>query len=422
MDKTKSSVKILSECKREIELEIPSNEVMEEFERTVSKFSNRVKIRGFRPGKAPADIVKRMYSAEIRESIINSLAPEAIKNEMKINNFNPVGIPVVSDISFNEGGPIRLKAQFEVWPEFNLPEYKNIEVKKKSVSVTDQEINQSLQNLSTRYVQYLPVEGRGVLDGDYVVAELKGRNVKTKRFLSTEKVTILAGHPENEKVLNQNLTGLKPNEEGNFTISYDKSHKNKKLSGKEISYSLRVISIKERKIPDIDDEFAKEVGEFENLKELRKEIRKELLSAKERAMKQELAQEIIERISDKLSFELPDSVIEQESLNIVRQMLSSRSQKTSKEEFEKLKDEAKKNAEKNLKNQLILARIAEKENLEVSDAEVSEELKSIAKANNVPLAQIIDKVNKEGNREELKEKLLFKKTFDFLVEHAIIKG
>lgn len=422
MDKTKSSVKILSECKREIELEIPSNEVMEEFERTVSKFSNRVKIRGFRPGKAPADIVKRMYSAEIRESIINSLAPEAVKNEMKINNLNPVGIPVVSDISFNEGGPIRLKAKFEVWPEFNLPEYKNIEVKKKIVSVTDQEINQSLQNLSVRCVQYLPVEGRGVLDSDYVSAELKGRNVKTKRFLPTEKVIILAGHPENEKVLNQNLIGLKPNEEANFTISYDKSHNNKKLSGKEIFYSLRVISIKERKIPDIDDEFAKEVGEFENLKELRKEIRKELLSAKERAMKQELAQEIIERISDKLSFELPDSVIEQESLNIIRQMLSSRSQKTSKEEFEKLKGGAKKNAEKNLKNQLILARIAEKENLEVSDADVSEELKSIAKANNVPLAQIIDKVNKEGNREELKEKLLFKKTFDFLFEHAIIKS
>jgi len=421
MDKRKSSVKIVSECKREIELEIPSNEVMEEFERTVSKFSNRVKIRGFRPGKAPADIVKRMYSAEIRESVINSLAPEAIKNEMKINNLNPVGHPVVSDISFNEGGPIRLKAQFEVWPEFNLPEYKNIEVKKKSVSVTDQEMNQSLQNLSARYVQYLPVEGRGVLDGDYVIAELKGRNVKTKRFLPTEKVTILAGHPENEKVLNQNLTGLKPNEERNFTIIYDKSHKNKKLSGKDIFYSLKVISIKERKIPDIDDEFAKEVGEFKNLKELQKEIKKELLSAKERAMKQELAQEIIERISDKLSFELPDSVIEQESLNIIRQVLSSRSQKTSKEDFEKLKDEAKKNAEKYLKNQLILARIAENENLGISDAEVSEELKSIAKANNLPLAQIIDKVNKEGNREELKEKLLFKKTFDFLLQHAIIK-
>jgi len=421
MDKTRSSVKVLSECKREIEVEIPSKDVMEEFDKTVSKFSNRVKIRGFRQGRVPADIVKRMYFSEIRESIINSLAPEAINNEIKENNLNLVGPPVISNISFNEGEPLRLKAQFEVWPEFNLPEYKKINVKKKKVFVTDQEIDQSLENLRAKCVQYLPVENRGVLDSDYVVAELKGRNVKTKRFFPTEKVTILAGHTENEKVLNQNLIGIRINEERNFTISYDKYHKNKKLAGKEIVYNLKIISIKEKKLPDIDDEFAKEIGEFDSLKELRKEIEKELLSAKERTLKQELAQEIIDSISDKLTFELPDTVTEQEYLNILRQMLSSISQRTSKEDFEKLKDEAKKKAEKNLKNQLILVRIADKENLDVSDQEVSEELKSIAKANNIALSQVVERVNKEGKREELKENLLFKKTVDFLVENAIIK-
>ena len=418
----KSNLKILSGCKREIELDIEADEVTKEFERIVTQFSSRAKIPGFRPGKAPRDIIKQRFYPEIKESLINSLVPKALSGELKTQNLNPVGMPVVNDLHFKEGQPLHLKAQFEVWPEFNLPEYKKIKAKNKKVSVTDQEINQSLEELRLRSAQYIPVEGRGVHEEDYVVAEMKGKDLKTKKFLPQEKVVILAGHAENDELLNKKLIGSMPGEEKNFTLEYDKNHQSKKLAGKKIEYNLKVISIKEKKIPALDDEFAKELGEFKSLKDLKEKIKKEIISSKEKAAKQDMAEEIIKKISDKLSIGLPEVLVEQEYMAIMRRLLSSRTQQDiKKEDLEQLKSEGKKKAEQNLNNHLILKKIAEKENLKVSDQEMHEQFKEIAKANNLPLAQVIDSVNKEGEKEELRSSILFKKTVDFLVEHAIIE-
>ncbi len=246
--------------------------------------------------------------------------------------------------------------------------------------------------------------------------------MKTKKFLPQEKVVILAGHAENEEILNKILIGSTPGEVKNFIIDYDKNHQNKKLAGKKIEYNLKVISIKEKKLPALDDEFAKELGEFESLNDLKEKIRTQIISSKEKTIKQDMAEEIIKKISDKLSIGLPETLVEQEYMAIMRRLLSSRTkQDTSKEDLEKLKSEGKKKAEQNLKNHLILKKIAEKERLKVSDQEMHEEFKEIARANNLPLAQVIDKVNKEGKREELRSSILFKKTVDFLVEHAIIE-
>ncbi|HEA64900.1 MAG TPA: trigger factor [Candidatus Aminicenantes bacterium] len=418
----KNNIKILSGCKREIELDIEADEVTKEFERIVTQFLSRAKIPGFRPGKAPRDIIKQRFYPEIKESLINSLVPKALSEELKTQNLDPVGMPVVNDLHFKEGQPLHLKAQFEVWPEFNLPGYKKIKVKNKKVSVTDQEINQSLEELRLRSAQYVPVEGRGVHEEDYVVAEMKGKDLKTKKFLPQERVVVLAGHAENEEMLNKKLIGSMPGEENNFTLDYDKNHHNKKLAGKKIEYNLKVISIKEKKIPALNDEFAKEVGDFESLKDLKEKIKKEIISSKEKATKQDMAEEIIKKISDKLSIGLPEELLEQEYIAIMRRLLSSRTQQDiKKEDLEQLKSEGKKKAEQSLKNHLVLMKIAEKENLKVSDQEMHEQFQEIAKANNLPLAQIVDSVNKEGKREELRSSLLFKKTVDFLVEHAIIE-
>jgi trigger factor len=418
----KSNIKILGECQREIELDIEADEVMKEFDRIVTQFSSTAKIPGFRPGKAPRDIIKQRFYPEIKESLINSLVPKALNGELRTQNLNPVGLPVVNDLRFKEGEPLHLKAQFEVWPEFSLPEYKKIKVKSIKISVTDEEINQSLEDLRLRSAQYVPVEGRGVLEGDYVVADLKGKDLKTKKSLPQEKVVILAGHAENEEILNKKLIGSRPGEEKNFTIDYDKNHQNKKLAGKKIEYNLKVISIKEKKLPTLDDEFAKELGEYKNLKELKEKIRTEIISSKEKAAKQDMAEEIIKKISDKLSIGLPETLVEQEYAAVMRRHLSYRTQQDiKKEDLEQLKSEGKKKARENLKNHLILKKIAEKENLKVSDQEMHQEFKEIAKTNNIPLAQVIDTVNKEGKKEELRSSILFKKTVDFLVEQAIIE-
>ena len=418
----KRNIKVLSGCKREIELDIDADKVMKEFNEIVARFSSQAKIRGFRPGKAPRELIKQKFYPELKESIINSLVPKALNSELKAQNINPAGMPVVSDLHFKEGEPLRFKVQFEVWPEFELPAYKKIKIKQKKITVEPQEIENSLENLRSRSAEYIPVERREVADGDYVAVELKGKDLDTKRFLPLEKGVILAGHQDNEGKLNKNLIGLKPGDEREFTIEHDKNHQNKRLAGKTIAYDMKVVSIKEKKLPALDDEFAKDLGEFKDLKDLREKIEKEIVSTKERAAKNEMAEEIIKKISEKLNIELPEAIVEQEHVAVVRHLLSSLPQPNlSNEELDKIKSEGKGKAEQNIKNHLILKKIAVKENLETSDEEIQEEFKRIAKANNLPIARVIEEFNKEGKREDLRESLALKKTVDFLVDNAIIE-
>ncbi len=409
-------------CNHELKVEIPADEVSKEFEKTLTSFSNSAKIKGFRPGKAPKNVVKNMYYSEIKESLINTLAPDVIKKELKKLKVVPVTSPVITDVSFEEDQPLKLTAHYELWPDFNLPEYKKIKIKKKIKSISDKDVNKSLEELRERSAQYIPVEKRGVADNDYVMIEIKGKDNKTKKLLPTEKTYILAGHKDNEKSLNENIIGMTENEEKKFVVNYDKNHPNKKVAGKDVEYSLLVKSVKEKKLPEINDEFSKEIGKFETLNELKAEIKKEMSKTKENSEIRETSDEIIQKIADKVNIELPESIVQQETLANLRRFQESRpKQKFNKEEIKKIQEEARSNAERNIKNHLILNKITEKENLEVSEAEITEELKEIAKANNVPLPKVVDSVNKSGKKQELKQNLVLKKTVDFLVENAIIE-
>jgi trigger factor len=421
MENTKTNIKKISDCKREIELVVPKDEVKKEFDEAIEHFANRVKIKGFRPGKAPRDIVKQMYLSEIRESVVNSLAPKALNKELKKHNLFPIGNPIINKLTFDLGQPLQMTAQFEVWPEFELPDYKNIPITEKKASVTQKEITQALEDLVQKSAEYTPIEGRGVKDEDYVIAEIKGQDKQTNKLLPTEKTVILAGHPENERALNENLMGLKQEEQAEFVVKYDKDHKNKKLAGKEIAYSLKVQSIKEKTFPELNDEFAKSLGEFNDLKDLKAEVKKQLVAAKKEQTKGDMADDIIQTISDRVSFDLPESVVEQEYLAILQRFLSSQqAQSLQKEDAEKIKDDAKKKAQQKLKNHLILSRISEKEKIEVKAEDIEEEIKILAAANNMPIAQAKAQIKKEGHDEEIENRVRLKKTVDFLLKNAII--
>lgn len=417
----KSNIKVLGSCKREVELNIDASEVKEEFDKILAQYSSTVKMPGFRPGKAPKDIIKHRFYPEIKESLISSFVPKALSSELKALNLKPIGVPVVDDLHFEEGQALRFKAQFEILPDFKLPEYKKIKVKKRNASVTDQEINQSLEELRSKAAEYIPVEGRGVRDGDLVIVEIKGRDLKTKKMLPAEKGAILVGHPDNEEVLNKNLIGMDPGGKKEFIIDYDINYKNKRLAGKKIEYELKVNSVKGKNLPELNDEFAKDLGEFKDLNDLREKIKKQLISSKERAVEKEVVDEIIKRISEKVETELPETLVEQEQMAILEHTLSSASRREYKnEDIEKLKAGLRSKAEENIKNHLILARIAEQEGLHVSDEEIHEEAKAMAKINNIPLSTVVESINREGKRESLKNSLQLKKAVDFLIKNAII--
>ncbi len=412
-------------CQREMEVTISENKIKKKYKESLDYFAGRAKIKGFRKGKAPINLVKQMYQDDIKSSVINDLAPKAIHETLSKENIFPVASPVITDLDFQEGKPLRLKVTYEVWPEFDLSKYKNVKVKKENNSVSKKDINESLENLREKSAKYSPVENREARKDDYVLTEIKGMDFDSKKMLPTEKTIVMVGHADNEKSLNEALTGMQTGEEKDFTINYKKEHKNKRLAGKNIKYTVKVLSIKEKSLPELNDDFAKDFGEFKDMDSLKNEIEKELTASRENISKQKLTDGIIKEISDNVDFDLPESIVDQETMSNIQKVLSSlqrRQQSLNKEEMDKIKKEARERARKSIKNHLILNKIAEKENIEISDKELEEEYKSLAKANNVPLVRIKEYIKQEDRKENLMQNMLLRKTVDFLVDNARIEG
>jgi len=424
MDKEQKKVKELNNCKRKMEVSISEEKVNKEYKKTLNHFAGTAKIKGFRKGKAPINLVEQMYQDEIKNTIINNLAPKAINDVLLKENISPVVPPVITDLKFQENKSIQMNIQFEVWPKFDLPKYKNIKVKKEKNIVSDKDVDKSLQDLREKSAKYNPVEKRGAQKDDYILAEIKGMDLGSKKMLPTEKTFIMLGHPDNEKSLNEALIGMKPGESKDFNVQYKKDHKNKRLAGKNIKYTVKVISVKEKSLPELSDDFAKDFGEFKDLDSLKKEIKKELSSAKENISKQSINEQIIKKISDKVDFDLPESIVQEETKSNIQQILSSQrrnQQNLSQQEMDEIKESARKKARNSIKNHLILTKIAEKENIKISDKELEEEYKSLAKVNKVPLVRIKEYMNQQERKNNLKQNMLLRKTIDFLVDNARIE-
>jgi trigger factor len=420
-ERLKSSMKDLSASRKEIEAELRADEVDKELQVIIDQYAGRAKLKGFRQGKAPRDMVKQMFQADIHKSLLDSLVPKVLEEVLNSYNIHPASVPRLSDLSYDEGKPLHFRAVVEVWPDFELPTYKKIQVKKKESIVEDKDIDQALEELRQKSAEYIPVEGRGVVIGDYVVAELQGKDLKTKRLMPAEKVIILAGQEGNEKIINENLIGLKPLEEKVFLYPYPADYKNKKLAGKEIEYRIKVISIKAKQVPSLDDDFAKNLGETDNLADLRDKVKKELQAVREDAARREAAEDILKTLVDKTEIEIPPGIIEEEAQAVLKSLLSSAPQQNiTKEVVDKLRPEAAKQAEVNLKRHLILREIAKSEDLKVGEEEVDAEIRVLAKTNNLAPAQAMAAFNQEGRRESLKKSLLLRKAIDFLVGQAII--
>jgi len=422
-DKTemiKSRVSSPSPSKRELEIEVAADEVAKEWEKVLLEYASRARLDGFRRGRAPKDMVKRLFYPDIKDKVIENLAPRALRESLRAENISPVGTPVISEAAFREGQPFRFKAVVEVLSDFDLPSYKKIRVKKREIKVEEEDVGRSLEELRQKSAEYIPVEGRGVAEGDYVVVEWKGKDLQTKRFYPTEKILVLAGHPDNEKGLNESLKGMTPGETRKFVISYPREHAQKKMAGKTVEYEIRPISIKEKKLPEMSDEWAKDLGEFENLEALKARVRQELEKAKEEAARREMGDEVVKGLVDKVELELPESLVEEEAVSLLRGWAAQLPSDLPAAQVEELREKAKSQAQRGLKTGLLLEKVAGQEKLAVGDEEVEEEIKAMAKKNNVPLAQLIEKVNQEGKREGIRRSLLLRKAIDFLLDNAVL--
>ncbi len=272
-------------CKREIELEIPAENVQKATEKVARDIARIARIPGFRPGKAPVTLVRRRFAEDIQGEVMQSLVPEYLEKALDEQKLIPVTRPEVNDIHFKEGEPLKFRAVFEVLPEFELGDYKNLQIQVDEMEIGDAQVDKTLEEMRERGATYAAVEGRPAQDGDYVLMKLMGVPQGGGNPVQADNILCHLGAEETLESFTENLRGATAGETKNFESRYPDDYPDPKLAGKTYDYTVEVQGIKEKKLPELNDEFVKdaagEQGGVTTLDELRKKIRENLEAHKE---------------------------------------------------------------------------------------------------------------------------------------------
>ena len=419
------------DIKREISVEIPAAEVSRETESQIHRYQKSARLPGFRAGHVPASIIRQRFGDGLKNDVIEALAPRHFRKEAEKRGLIPVSQPRITDLHFHDGEPLRFKASFEVLPEIQVEGYKELRADKPEIAVADEEIEQALSNVLEQRATYTDVEGRPLAKGDFAQASMDGRPKDGKDVkeasanpVHMDDVLIEIGGKNTVAEFTQNLTGASSGDERTFDVSYPEDIADKRLAGKTFIYTVKVNGIKQKSLPELNDEFAKELGEFESLDAVRKQIRENMEAEKrhtaEHAAKDKLVAELVKRND----FEVPESLIDRQiDLRLERGLRALAAQGMKMEDLKKmdlprLRAGQREQAVNDVKSSLLLERIADLEKLEVSDEELNREIEALAKQSKQTSEAVRARLTEDGGLDRIRMRIRSEKTLDFLYHQS----
>ncbi|HWX39062.1 MAG TPA: trigger factor [Candidatus Sulfotelmatobacter sp.] len=410
-------------CRRELELEIPAETVQKTVERVAREFARVARIPGFRPGKAPVTLIRRRFAEDIKSEVLHSLVPEQIERAVTESKLVPVTQPQVDKVDFTESGPVKFRASFEVLPEFDLGQYKDLEVEVDDLKIEDADVDKALEELRDRAASFVPVEGRSIADGDYAQLKLKGIPAGGGEPLDADSVLCHVGSEETMEPFNQNLRGANVGDHKNFDVAYPADYPDPKLKGKTYTYSVEVLGIKEKKRPELTDEFAKDVSDAQTLEELRKKVRESLEGARAQRQKEQTRDRLLAQIVKSHEFPVPDALVEnQMDSRLERTVRSLASQgvdpRAVNVDWVALRARQKERSIEDVKAELLLDRIATAEHIEVSDEELEKEIAAIAERSGESATAVRANLTRQHALDRMKSKIRSEKTLDWLCSNS----
>jgi trigger factor len=409
-------------CRHSLEISVPADTVEGETERVVGSFQQKARLPGFRPGKAPAGLVRKQFEGDIRQQVLENLVPKFLEKELEKQDLRIVGTPDISDVHFHRGEPLRFKAEFEVFPQIELKEYQNLDVPYKDPQVTDEDVAKRLEEVRDQKADYINVDPRPIADGDHAVISiesLSGAETPVKQ----DEMMLHVGAEDTLPAFTENLRGMSPGDEKDFEVSYPEDYGQTKLAGKTIRFHAVVKGIRRKELPELNDEFAQDLGDFRTVDELREALRKTMLAQRLHEAQQEAKNKLVEKLVAMHDFPVPEAFIDRQVRNRVEQTLHSLAAEgidSSKIQldWQKLKSSQKDKAQGEVKASLLLSRIAERETIGATRDEVDKEVERIARQQREPFAALRMRFEKDGTLGRIASHIQTEKTLDFLFEHA----
>ena len=414
-----------SSTKREIQVEIPAEEVARETESLIQKYQKVARLPGFRRGHVPASIIRQRFAGDIKNDVVDALVPRYFRKQADKLGLIPVSQPRVTDLHLREGEPLRFKASFEVMPEIRAEGYKQLRADKPTISVTDEEVEQSLNDLREQHAMFTSVEGRPLTDGDFAQVSLNGKPKDGEgNPVHMDDILVEIAGKNTMPEFTENLRRAAAGDERSFDVTYPEDSSDKRLAGKTFTYTVKVQSIKQKSLPELNDQFAKELGEFTGLDEVRKRIREgmeaERKHAAERGAKDKLVVELVKRNE----FEVPEALVERQiDIRLERGLRALAAQGMKPEDikkmdFNRLRAGQREQALQEVKASLLLDKIAEEENIEVSDAEIDQEVEALAKQSKQTPEAIRARLTRDGALDRIRNRIRNEKTLDFLYHQS----
>lgn len=409
-------------CKHELEISIPADAVEAETTIVAKKFQDRAKLPGFRPGKAPASLIRRNFAGDIRQQVLENLVPKFFDAKAKDENLRVVGTPSISDVHFHDGEAVHFKAKFEVYPDFEPAEYTGVEVPYAQPEVTDEDVAKRLEELRESKATYVNVDPRPLADGDYAVVSLESV-AGADDPIKSDEVSVLIGGPETMEGFTENLRGASPGDEKEFDVTYPAEYGQEKLSGKTIRFHTVVKGLRRKELPELNDEFAQDRGDFRTLDELKDALRKSIFAQREMEAQRMAKDKLVDKLVDMNDFPVPDLFVDRQIENRVEQRLRSLSQqgvdpRSFNLDWAKIKEAQRDAAIREVKASLILTKVAEREAIGVTNDEVDKEVTRIAQQNREPLPTVRKKLTEDGTLDRIASHIQTEKTLNFLFDKA----
>jgi trigger factor len=413
-------------CRRELELEIPAEEVSKKIESVAKEFARIANVPGFRRGKAPVSLIRRKFADDIKGEVLQSLVPERVEKAVAEQKLTPVSQPHVDKLDFNEGQPLKFRAVFEVLPEFELGDYKGLSLEMPTMDITEEDVKKALEEMRERAATFAPVEGRAIQDDDFAQVKLLGTTEGGGDPLQADSVLCHIGAEETMEPFNANLKGASIGEHKNFDVDYPADYPDPKLAGKKYHYAVEVLGIKTKKLPEMNDEFAKDVSESATLDELKTKVKEGLEHQRDHKHKELLHEKILAEIVKLHDFPVPESLVEhQMDVRLERVVRSLAAQgvdpRAVNVDWVTLRRRQEERAKDDVKAELIIDRIATAENVDVTDTEVTHELEHMASHSGESAEAMRARLTKQGTLDRMKAKLRSDKTLDWLAQNAKIK-
>jgi trigger factor len=429
----KTELTDVSQTRKEIKIEIEPALIRSTYDRISDEYGKAAKVPGFRPGHAPRSVIRTRYKNEIRTEVLRELLPEAVNNAIGEHSLTAIGEPNV-ELDNTEAlehlgdEPLTVKVGVEVLPEIKLENYKGLEAERRVRPVTDEDVDKTIDNLRESTASLQPVEDRPSELGDTVIINARGNYVvdPEEEEIKVDGVEVVLGGPGVMQEFTDNLLGVRPDDKRSFVVEYPEDYNSEGLAGKKVEYNAEVTAVSRKELPDIDDEWVKSLGyEYEDVATLKSKIREDLEMRLKADAERRLRDELIRKLITAHPFEVPESLIEQQTQSrlqtMVRDMMGRGfDPRNANLDWERAREEMKEPAADDVRATMLLETIAENENITVSDEEIEAEIQGLASASQQSIEQVRAALTKSGGERSIAHRLRNRKALDLLIENANI--